>query len=220
MTLQILSFLMGCVLIGVAVVGGGFELKELKVPRVGYGARAFALFVGLAFIGTGIGLSLVGTERRDDIPTTRIVIDGPGVHAFSTDSIQAAPPPAASSAREVVETQPQRFAGLQGHLRLSWEMSGEVYQAEVVLRGGAGFARVAYATPQYGVLQVDEDLALQQEGDVVMYVGANPRWTANQQPATYYPDYFRVTPTAGGWTIGQICDQTQRCSPVTTEVLP
>ena len=79
---------------------------------------------------------------------------------------------------------------------------------------------MAYATAQYGVLQVDEDLVLRQEGDVAMYAGANPRWTANQQPATYYPDYFRVTPAAGGWTIGQICDQTQRCSPVTTEVLP
>jgi hypothetical protein len=56
-SIEILSFAFGIVLIAVAVLGGGFELKELKVPKVGGFARFGALVVGCFFIATGLGLS-------------------------------------------------------------------------------------------------------------------------------------------------------------------
>jgi hypothetical protein len=53
MNVNVLAFVFGALLLFVAIVGGGFELRELKVPRVGWAPRVVALVVGVLFIALG-----------------------------------------------------------------------------------------------------------------------------------------------------------------------
>ena len=53
-------FIFGGILLGIGILGGGFELKELKVPKVSMIPRLLSALVGLTFIGVGIGF------MRDD----------------------------------------------------------------------------------------------------------------------------------------------------------
>jgi hypothetical protein len=55
MTIEIVSFVFGGILLFVGVLGGGFELKELKVPKVGPGVRIMAGLLGIVFIAVGFG---------------------------------------------------------------------------------------------------------------------------------------------------------------------
>ncbi len=63
MTTEILAFGFGCILIFIAVIGGGMEVKELKVPKVGRSTRIAALVGGVVFIGLGVGLPSI--QRRE-----------------------------------------------------------------------------------------------------------------------------------------------------------
>jgi len=54
MSTQMAAFAFGCLLLLVAVLGGGFELKELKVPKVGRGSRLISCMFGMLFIVLGI----------------------------------------------------------------------------------------------------------------------------------------------------------------------
>ena len=47
----------GGILLFVGVLGGGFELKELKVPKVGVGVRVLSTIVGLVFVCLGFSTS-------------------------------------------------------------------------------------------------------------------------------------------------------------------
>lgn len=51
--LHTLSFLFGALLIAVAVLGGGLEVKEIKVPQVGRLARLLSAIVGIFFVLIG-----------------------------------------------------------------------------------------------------------------------------------------------------------------------
>jgi len=53
MNVQVIAFGFGGFLLLISVLGGGFELKELKVPKVGIGVRAVSAIVGLLFICLG-----------------------------------------------------------------------------------------------------------------------------------------------------------------------
>lgn len=61
MSIETIAFLFGVLLLSVGILGGGFELKELKVPRVGGLPRASAAVLGLVFVGLGIGI-------KNDVP--------------------------------------------------------------------------------------------------------------------------------------------------------
>jgi len=54
--MQMAIFAFGSLLMLVAVLGGGFEVKELKVPKVGRSSRIAACACGLLFIFLGIYL--------------------------------------------------------------------------------------------------------------------------------------------------------------------
>jgi hypothetical protein len=56
MTINTLMLGFGAVLLFVGILGGGFELKEFKVPKVGPFARILASVIGCVFILVGIGL--------------------------------------------------------------------------------------------------------------------------------------------------------------------
>lgn len=53
MNVQLAAFMFGCLLLMVAIVGGGFELKELKLPKVGRASRLTACVFGMLFICLG-----------------------------------------------------------------------------------------------------------------------------------------------------------------------
>jgi hypothetical protein len=46
----IVAFAFGGILLLVGVLGGGFEIKELKVPKVGAGVRVLSTIVGVLFV--------------------------------------------------------------------------------------------------------------------------------------------------------------------------
>src|SRR5277367_3968551 len=55
MSIETASFIFGGILLLVGVLGGGFEVKELKIPKVGMGVRTLASLVGLLFVALGFG---------------------------------------------------------------------------------------------------------------------------------------------------------------------
>ncbi|HWY20082.1 MAG TPA: hypothetical protein VNX26_02620 [Candidatus Acidoferrum sp.] len=75
MSIEIASFVFGGILLFVGVLGGGFELKELKVPKVGTGVRVLAALLGLVFITAGFG------SRSDSSPKPADNNDHNLVHA-------------------------------------------------------------------------------------------------------------------------------------------
>jgi hypothetical protein len=64
MTLQSLSFIFGGLLLLVGILGGGFEVKEIKIPTVPLGGRIVAAMVGLVFIGLAFKTPEPADERR------------------------------------------------------------------------------------------------------------------------------------------------------------
>jgi hypothetical protein len=64
MTLEIASFIFGGLLIFIGLLGGGFEVKELKVPQIKWPTRLISTVVGFFFIALGISLA-TGNQRED-----------------------------------------------------------------------------------------------------------------------------------------------------------
>lgn len=81
MTIEIVSFVFGGILLFVGLLGGGFELKELKIPKVGMGVRAAALVAGVLFICLGLGSS----ERASSAGTGEPSYDASLVHASTPE---------------------------------------------------------------------------------------------------------------------------------------
>ena len=225
MTLEVLSFSVGAVMVGIAVVGGGIELRELRVPQVGTAARCGAFCIGLLFIFMGIGLS--EAQRPQPVPSPGIV-PPQGQALVSPGQVPAQPSvPSGSTAVPVVEVPPQPqpsppFAGLNGRARLSWMIVGVAYEAIIETHGEYGAVRVTFTDPQTGLQKViDQNLALRQDAGVIYYEGSNPRTAATQQPdPTYSPDLFRVVQLqVNHWTISEICDLQRLCAPVTVTPL-
>ena len=59
MTLDIttISFIIGGLLVAIGILGGGLEIKELKVPKLNNSSRILAVTGGLAFLVLGIYMS-------------------------------------------------------------------------------------------------------------------------------------------------------------------
>ncbi len=56
MSVEIVSLVFGCILLLIGIIGGGFELKEFKVPKVSWMPRAAAGVAGVFFILVGISI--------------------------------------------------------------------------------------------------------------------------------------------------------------------
>jgi len=69
MTLQTISFIFGALLLAVAILGGGFEIKEIKVSNVTLGVRVISGLVGVLFIVLGFWQP---GRLRDTIPAVGI----------------------------------------------------------------------------------------------------------------------------------------------------
>jgi hypothetical protein len=59
MTIEVLAFAFGGFLLLLGLLGGGFELRELKIPKVGWAPRLSSIVLGLVFL-------LVGFNRIPD----------------------------------------------------------------------------------------------------------------------------------------------------------
>jgi hypothetical protein len=64
MDLPTISFLFGAILVAVAILGGGFEIKEIKVPQVRGLTRIVAAVVGLLFLSIGIKDEIVEGSNK------------------------------------------------------------------------------------------------------------------------------------------------------------
>jgi hypothetical protein len=80
MTLQTMSFIFGALLLAVGILGGGFEVKELKVANVTTTVRIVAAIVGVAFVGLGFwqpGAALLPAPAATSPPAAVAAAMGP-----------------------------------------------------------------------------------------------------------------------------------------------
>ncbi len=57
MTLEIVSFAFGGLLILTGMLGGGLQVRELNIPRIGAAARGAFMAVGVLFIGIAVSIN-------------------------------------------------------------------------------------------------------------------------------------------------------------------
>lgn len=202
MTIEVVSFITGGILVATAIVGGGFEIKEIKMPRVGAGVRIVSLVVGSGFLLLAMGMWGLNNPQ--------LLVENPPVSALMPDPAVAQP----EAQQPVVYPDPEPaaepgFTGFTGDTYLSWEIEGVAVSAAARFAGMGGMIRVGWQDPASGQQnEVLQDLVLQQSPEGVLYYqGVNPRDAVTEQPRTEYnPDQFRVVRSERGWTIDQICD--------------
>lgn len=76
MAIEVMAFAVGAILVMTAILGGGFEVKELKVPRVGPLARVGSAIFGLLFVFVGIGMEQ-GTAGSPEAPAAEVATVAP-----------------------------------------------------------------------------------------------------------------------------------------------
>lgn len=97
MTLDTLSFLLGGVLVLSGILGGGFEVKELRIPKISGWIRLVAVVAGLAFIGLGFRAPHL-LDANDELAKSRTMsrmevdIDRPGSDLVRGIELPAADP--------------------------------------------------------------------------------------------------------------------------------
>jgi hypothetical protein len=100
MTLQSMSFIFGALLLAVGILGGGFEVKEIKVSNVSIGVRIVAGIVGLFFVGLGFWQQLSAAIESVPAPGGSSAPVG-----SSTGPPQSAPGPPPKPAEALVPEQ-------------------------------------------------------------------------------------------------------------------
>src|SRR5262245_19458819 len=59
--------IVGAVLVVTGVLGGGIELRELKIPTVRAPTRILAVLVGLVFLGIGLDSTLLDNDSPEQV---------------------------------------------------------------------------------------------------------------------------------------------------------
>jgi hypothetical protein len=233
MTIEVVSFLVGALFVLIALLGGGIEVKELKVPTVGTGKRIAALIGGLMFIGLGLIPAMWRAAKalaQESAQTAYAAAPGGNSDASLTDTLavpvssfasQDAPPPAtgedpfAEPAAAVAEDPQPGFGGFSGSTALTWAV-GDVSVAGVTyMNGQTGSIRITFTVADGTEQSVDEDLELREDQGRIWYVGSNARYAGTETAYPgYNPDSFEVVASSdGGWTYAQTCDSSA-CHPV------
>ena len=77
MTPEIVFFACGALLILIGIFGSGFEVRELKIPKMGPAIRILAAVGGFSFITLGIGIQLKGPtpEKTNSSPVNFTISD-------------------------------------------------------------------------------------------------------------------------------------------------
>lgn len=68
MTVEFVVISLGALLLLTGIIGGGFEIRELKIPQVGRIARILSTVVGIMLMLTGIGMA-AQPSSTDSPPT-------------------------------------------------------------------------------------------------------------------------------------------------------
>ncbi len=90
MTIEFVAFALGALFLLTGILGGGFELRELKIPRVGWIARTFSTVAGVVLILLGIGMSTQSLPENPEAPpaaATFRIIDELGDNQLSEQVI-------------------------------------------------------------------------------------------------------------------------------------
>lgn len=87
MALDIVSFLFGGMLLLVGILGGGFEVREIKIPRVSVVPRVLAALVGLVFVLMGVGIQELKSEEEQPAGKQALQQAGLGPDASGVDFI-------------------------------------------------------------------------------------------------------------------------------------
>ncbi|HET6232285.1 MAG TPA: hypothetical protein VFE05_19580 [Longimicrobiaceae bacterium] len=212
--MDILAFFVGSILIGVAVIGGGFEAKDVRIPKVGVFPRILSTFAGFGFISLAVGLYAQqhpgNAQAMGDALSS--AAPAPAATQFTSDTIAAAP--AADIAVASVDTtsaaaEPNADDGTyHGNVTIGWSVEGVEYSAILTSVGATGTATVSYTNGSGQHVDVDEDIALQQRGESWYYVSGSARLAGTTTPfPDYRPDLFRVSRNESGqWIFDQVCD--------------
>ena len=97
MEFETISFLAGCIFILIALLGGGLEIKELRIPKVTVGARLLFGTFGLMFIIFGVWASgvLPGFEKKPlQKPPEEIAVEEPSAEQKPSQEIAVEEPSA------------------------------------------------------------------------------------------------------------------------------
>ena len=80
MSIDTMAFILGGLLVGAALLGGGIEVRELKIPSLGGTSRLLSFIGGVVFIGLALFLNPRETERQppavDSISVARQPVKG------------------------------------------------------------------------------------------------------------------------------------------------
>lgn len=98
MNTQMAAFAFGCLLLLVAILGGGFELKMLKVPKVGRASRWVACLFGMFFVAIAVRPDIFASKHDGSPAGPKPPISSPpGSEGKGTtkpaDPPQVEPPP-------------------------------------------------------------------------------------------------------------------------------
>jgi hypothetical protein len=101
MTVEVMMCVFGALLVLTGIVGGGLEVKELKIPKVGMPSRVAAYVSGFLFILMGVVLSFKGEEPVEEDPREEVA------NARAEPETPAEEPGAASEEPEAGEAEAQ-----------------------------------------------------------------------------------------------------------------
>ncbi len=77
MSIDTMSFILGALLVAVALLGGGIEVRELKIPSVGRSSRLLSFIGGIVFIGLAIFLQPRQNEKHSSAGNPTSVVQQP-----------------------------------------------------------------------------------------------------------------------------------------------
>lgn len=88
MELKILTFILGSILLLIGIFGGGFQVKELKIPQIGKFSRFVATSLGIFFIVLSLGPDQpTPTPAEIATPTPRPPSASSGVSIFRDGAV-------------------------------------------------------------------------------------------------------------------------------------
>ncbi len=64
MSIEVISFLAGLLLLFIALIGGGFKAKEIEIPKVSTGIRIMSAIVGIVLLVIGISVYFSKEEPK------------------------------------------------------------------------------------------------------------------------------------------------------------
>ena len=68
MKIEIMSFILGAILLAVGLLGGGIQIKEIKIPQVSRFSRILSGCSGIVFILLGLYIAEIFPEKQPTIP--------------------------------------------------------------------------------------------------------------------------------------------------------